>query len=261
VPTAQRFSAVSCSTQVVTPVTHSRLTSYFQFILYGAILKTDRALRSRLGIFEFSDDPDCMLRIARAQSNLDVVLPDSTHIHEGDPVIELHFWNEHVAARVLNRPPFARAKLVSRYLHHSFHLLAEYLSRNPETQNTKAIHARVVMPFGARFPAFQTLARMYGFSSVHVQSRTAGHIHDFFENFLVRGLLFAFNPTMPTKRGHHLSREELWMNRDEFLRRYGGVSGPSPDGRGGQPSELGMPSRPEHLESPERISLVLCDGP
>jgi hypothetical protein len=66
----------------------------------------DRALRWWYGIYEFSQHPGCVFRIARGRSQQHRRFSDGTVLSIGDPILELHFWNEHIP-----RPVFADADI------------------------------------------------------------------------------------------------------------------------------------------------------
>src|ERR1700691_5318544 len=117
--TGRQLFAIPCSSQGVVSLADSQPGNYFHSMVYRAVLRLDVALRANLGIFEFSNDPDCLLRIAITQSKLGAVLSDGTNVREGDSVVELPFWNEHVAALVASQHSLARAKSICRLLHHS----------------------------------------------------------------------------------------------------------------------------------------------
>ena len=63
-------------------------------------LSADALLRHLYQIREFTDDPNCLLRLAIKQAGTPLRLSDGTRIMPGDPIGELHLWNDHV-------PPFS----------------------------------------------------------------------------------------------------------------------------------------------------------
>jgi len=54
----------------------------------------DALLAQYYGIHEFTDDPDCIMRIALARAGRDIALSDGTSVRADDAVIDLHWWNE-----------------------------------------------------------------------------------------------------------------------------------------------------------------------
>src|ERR1700759_1585764 len=62
----------------------------------GSVAWADGILRSYYGIYEFTDDPDCVLRVGLGQARAPVLLSDGTDLQLGELVGTLHFWNEHL---------------------------------------------------------------------------------------------------------------------------------------------------------------------
>jgi hypothetical protein len=197
----------------------SRQGKHHHPIVRRAIICLDQALRRALGIFEFSENQYCLLRIAVVRARTNPTPPNGMHVHRDDFVVDLHFWNEHVERLLAGRAACARAKSICRYLRFSLQLLAEYISAHPE-MNVRLMHARIVMPIGDRFGKFKALAETYGFVVTTSPARGAVRIHDFLEAFLVRALAWVFNPNRPTKRRLRLCRADLWISRDRLLDRY-----------------------------------------
>ena len=197
----------------------SRQGSRLHAVLHQAVLRLDRILRRTLGIFEFSANPCCLLRIAIVRVRPKLLSPLGTCAERTDAVIELHFWNEHVARSLAGTASCARAKAICRDLQLSLELLAEYLSAHPEIK-ARVLHARMVMPIGNRFPTFKAIAEKYGFTVTTSPLRGLAVIHDFFEDFLVHALAWAFNPRRAPRKRRTLERADLRIDRDEFLDRY-----------------------------------------
>lgn len=65
-----------------------------------AVRTLDRALRSMLGIVEFTTQEECVLRIALRRTPAAVCVPGRIEVGKSAEVIELHFWNEKLPALV-----------------------------------------------------------------------------------------------------------------------------------------------------------------
>jgi hypothetical protein len=65
-------------------------------VLVYLIYRLDALLRHLYQIREFTDDPNRVLRLAIKQAVTPLSLSDGTGIMPGDPVGELHLWNDHV---------------------------------------------------------------------------------------------------------------------------------------------------------------------
>jgi YkoP domain len=196
-------------------------------VLRGAILRLDRALRKSQGIYEFCQDDHCLLRIAITEAKREVALPDGRAVRAGDSVVELHWWNEHVALLLAGRPTLARAKLLAALVQNSFKLLGEYVATAPEAKNARFIHAHAVLPVRNRRSELARVVRRYGFCAIRRQSGGIERVHDFFEDYLVHALQWAFHPGTPAKRSRTMNRVDLWTGRAEFMVRYGPASLPT----------------------------------
>jgi hypothetical protein len=104
----------------------------------AAIKKLDRLLRRLLGIHEFSREPDCMLRYSRARSESSLTLPNGEKVKTGDPILELHFWNERIDRR---HHPNSSPSPLRFSLRRSLALLAEQLRSNQCFADIKVVHA------------------------------------------------------------------------------------------------------------------------
>jgi hypothetical protein len=185
-----------------------------------AIFQLDRVLRRWQRIYEFCQADDCLLRIAKGRANKRIVLPNGSEIRPGDEVLEIHWWNEHVARLVADRPALARAKCLLRLVERSFEQLSKYLATAPEAQCVKFIHGNAVLPMRNRRNELATRVRQYGFWVVHSESGYLERVHDFFEQYLVWALLWAFHHHKPEMKNHTLRRVDLWTTRAEFLEHY-----------------------------------------
>ena len=65
-------------------------------MLVYLIYRLDALLRHFYRIREFTDDPNCLLRLAMKPASTPLSLSDGTMIMPGDPVGELHLWNDHL---------------------------------------------------------------------------------------------------------------------------------------------------------------------
>jgi len=82
------------------------------------ICSADHLLRGVLGIHEFSEDDECILRLSRAHLRHTVELQDGSQLYQGACVGELHLWNQHLAC-ILGpcRSLGTGARLRTRLLH------------------------------------------------------------------------------------------------------------------------------------------------
>lgn len=193
-----------------------------------AVFQLDRVLRRWQGIYEFSQLDDCLLRVAIARARSPIALPDGSVIRPGDQVLEIHWWNEHVARLVADKPALARAKCLLALVQHSFDELAQYIATAPEARNVLFVHGNAILPMRSRRNEIAVRARQYGFWAVQPGAAPCERVHDYFEKYLVWALLWAFHRRRPEMKVHTLRRVDLWATRAEFLARYRPAPSPTP---------------------------------
>jgi hypothetical protein len=207
---------------------HDTTRHRFELILHGsldrAVLAVDRSLRRAKGIFEFCEEEDCILRIAVIASDAYILLPDGTEVCPQDPVIDLHFWNEHLPSLGQTGSSLAWAGIFRARMQTSMRLLAEYVESNPELANVRICRARTAF---LRDRRIRRAAYRLGFVEAIPEESLTGHVHEFLETFLIYGLTWVFNPDALPDKARLPQRSYLWMSREELFRRYGPGSGGS----------------------------------
>lgn len=191
-------------------------------VLARAIRRLDAYLRKRDGIFEFTDDSRCVLRVHLAAAESDICFSDGTMIRRGDPVGVLHLWNEHLATIPDDGPDLRWGSTLRRSLLRSFEALAHAAERDPRLARARAFGGNAVFVSRNGAPQIARMARRYGLEWITDRpAPTLGRrIHDFFENFLILGLQWAYNPRGVKGKGFVREREPLWMTRQTLLERY-----------------------------------------
>lgn len=102
------------------------------------VVAFDQFQRRRLGIREFSDDPDCILRISLTRSRIAAELADGTVVRRGDRIGVIHLWNERIPRIPAAGPDLEWARAASRAAIHSLRLLACYLLAAPDFDGIRA---------------------------------------------------------------------------------------------------------------------------
>ncbi len=122
-------------------------------------------------IEEFTDDPNCLLRIAKKNASRAVSLRDGTEVRRGDVVGELHLWNAHLPRFTRSGPTLGWARRAHRLMVRSLSLLADHVQHHPTWQRVQAFYADV--PTSAKRPlaVIDRAASRYGFAAV-LQRRT-----------------------------------------------------------------------------------------
>ncbi|MHB1542767.1 MAG: hypothetical protein ACYCYH_15940, partial [Steroidobacteraceae bacterium] len=88
----------------------------------------DRWLRHRLGIYEYSTVPRCLLRAERCSADGPTELADGVRVRAGDPLLRLHLWNERVPPMGPQGPSMAWARRIEQDLAVSLRELARHLA-------------------------------------------------------------------------------------------------------------------------------------
>jgi hypothetical protein len=193
--------------------------------LENAVFGLDRWLQRRQGVFEYTDDPTCIFRIQRAQAEEDVTLSDGVRIEPGEPVLNLHLWNEHIPLMGPEGATVSWARHFSRALQTSLRLLADYLEDAPDLDGIAALRADMRLGTTAQSAQLARLSARYGFEPAATPISGGywhpGGLHRFGENILIFMLVLATNPVAAgspvLRRDHKL----VYLSRTALERRYG----------------------------------------
>lgn len=186
----------------------------------GSVTWADALLRSYYGIYEFTDDPACVLRVGRDEARASVLLTDGTRIEIGELVGTLHFWNEHLPRYSEKGPNLGWACAVRDRVTYSLRAFSQYIEREPSWREVRAIRAETTWP--ARLGASQIgrVFQRYGFERVPTDSSFLARLHGLGECFVMWGLTRAFNPAALPRQPFLRDRHELWISRETLLTRY-----------------------------------------
>ncbi len=207
----------------------------------GLVLLVDFLQRRFLGIVEFSQDPDCIARIARSTCRAPITLPDGTHVNPGETMGDIHLWNERAPEVPPSGPNLAWALGLRRKIIRSLRELAAYVDQAPEYAGVRVFRGGTSFTrrggLGEALTGGDLAARL-GFHVVQAgpaqgsgtpsSPRTQGiaglarRFRDFSENLYYLALVWAFNPrSLRTKGLAGLARVELYMTRATLMDRYG----------------------------------------
>jgi hypothetical protein len=185
--------------------------------LRWSVFALDAYLRRHYGIFEFTDKADCILRVARATAPRSLVLSDGTTIHAGDPLLELHLWNEHVPTIPPGGVTLRWAATAARRARTSLRALAA-------AADAGALPEFVALCGCLRFDG-RLLAAPFsgcGFDTIAEPPASPGEwLHGIGESFLTGMLIWAFNPAGLGHARLTRVRRYVWMSRVRLLARYG----------------------------------------
>jgi hypothetical protein len=218
----------------------------------GAVGLFDSIIRVYYGVYEFTDDPACVLRIGRAEARASILLSDGTRVEAGELIGTLHWWNEHLPRYSRSGPDFGWACARRDRMLPSLHLLALYIECESARRQIRALRGDAALSARLGAAQVQRLAGRYGFERVPRDPSILRRLHALGDSLTLWatalrcgrqpyavgdsltlwGLTRAYNPAalarQPFLRDHH----ELWISRAALLERYS--DGPSP-AAGGAP--------------------------
>jgi hypothetical protein len=183
-----------------------------------AIQALDRLLRRCHGVHEFTDDRECIIRIARGRARRDVSLRHGILVRPGDAIVELHLWNEQLPPISRDGADMAWGAVVDRQVRRSLSLLAAYLAAYPDIA---AVHGEVAFGCQMGQPQRARLAGRYGFEIVAGRPRLRRRVRHLCDDFVFWGLTRTFNPHGLKGKPFHRARHDIWMSRAELDRRWG----------------------------------------
>ncbi len=216
----------------------------------AAVRGLDSLLRRCYGIHEFSFDPDCILRVGLGRAPRDLILSDGAAIREGDPVADIHLWNERIPVMPPGGPGLRWGIEFQRKARRSLQLLVEYVDKEPRYRHVvafRAIGSLMSQEASAAQPlsgaatlitAVPAVAGRLGLEIVDVDdpSRMGAlrRFGAFWENGFNQALVWAYNPpSLKSRSLARLRRVQLWASRDKLAGRARS-GGPSRRGDRGQ---------------------------
>ncbi|WP_322798238.1 YkoP family protein [Thermoflexus sp.] len=190
-----------------------------QPIIQAFVHQLDPVLRRVHRVWEFTEDPQCVLRVALSFSNQDLQLSDGTQIRRGDRIVELHLWNERIPRMPPEGPDLAWSLQFYRRLLASLRLVARWMEHHPEAGQARALRGETSMVDPAR-----GLIQALGFDLILLEQGARGwrRLRYQMDDFYVWLLMRTYNPaSLRNRRLHQLERVQFWISREAFLRRYG----------------------------------------
>jgi hypothetical protein len=199
-------------------------------LLDRLVVAFDRRQRRRLHIWEFSDDPGCILRVSITRSRVEAELADRTVVRRGDRIGIIHLWNERMPRIPDKGADLEWATTLARSVVYSLRLLTHCMLETPDLDGIQA--------FGGEFGFVYTPVAIRFLRRIGVEvfePRPPSGLAEWVEDIAMRIwpwlLRRVFNPE--SIRGRTLDdmrRRPVWISRNTLLRLYG-PGAPPPDAR------------------------------
>jgi hypothetical protein len=180
----------------------------------------DRWLARRYRVFEFSPDPECILRLQFGRAAHSIALPEGD-VQRGQSVLLLHFWNERLPPIPEDGPDLAWAKEGQRKFVHSLQQVGEYLATTPGMPEIQAVGATTALLMSGKAESGARMIRQLGFVVIPYRS-PLGRFGEFWENFYSWLLVWAYNPvSLHAHPLFGLQRSEIWIVPERLVELYG----------------------------------------
>ncbi|TVZ40187.1 hypothetical protein P886_4609 [Alteromonadaceae bacterium 2753L.S.0a.02] len=186
-------------------------------MLRSLISHFDKFLRGKLGVFEFWEHPDALIRISFAVSDRPLQLADAV-ASPGKRVVEIHFWNEHVPSQSEAKSAMAWAARGALMLKVSFNKLADHLVEDPRFANVELVGGITPLVFTGNHGGGDKVWRRLGFTMSPCKHKL-GRFGEFWENVYTWLIMWTFNPDAIKKQNPFtMRRAEFWADRDSFVK-------------------------------------------
>jgi hypothetical protein len=199
-------------------------------VLRRVIYRFDAFLSRQYGIFPFSDDNDCILRLQKTHATHRLVLPGLV-LEPGDTVVGFHLWNERMPPMPKGGASLAWAVHTRRLFFYSLRLAADAIRADEEMRQSRALGGATAIFTPEQKDNGAIFFKQAGFTVVPYY-RPLGAFGEFWENFYSWWIIWAYNPGGLKGLGlGHMRRTEIWIAMGEFLERYGSKEAASRPGK------------------------------
>jgi hypothetical protein len=130
------------------------------------VFALDEQLRRRNGVFDYVDQPDCILRLKIDLMQREIVLSDGVRLCSGDRVIELHFRSETFPAMTQEGATIAWAREAAKRMELSLLELYNYLVSRSELADVEAVRAVMPVRGEGQRRQIERIASRFGFEFI-----------------------------------------------------------------------------------------------
>ncbi len=186
----------------------------------AAVKLIDTLLCKKAGLFEFSQDPEILLRLQLRTAPHSVEISGMT-INKGDPVLAVHVWNERMPCLPPTGADLEWALNLRRRIIYSFKGVARWINQDPRAADTRAICGMSALFSSSKHTGGMQMIQHLGFVVLPYHG-FLGRFGEFWENVFSWWMMWAYNdPSLHSRNFWRLQRTEIWMTRAEFLHRFG----------------------------------------
>lgn len=180
----------------------------------------DRILRKRGRVYEFSYDPDCIMRIQLKKANHEVSVGGET-IYKGEQVLAIHIWNERMPKIPKEGVNLEWALVLRQKMIRSFEILAKEIQNDNRYSHIRALCGESALFTLTGHTGGVRMMKHLGFT-VFPYYHPLGRFGEFWENLFSWWLMWTYNEkSLHSRKFFRLQRTEIWITINEFLQRYG----------------------------------------
>jgi YkoP domain len=186
----------------------------------GLIRFLDRLLCRCTGVYEFSDDPKCILRVQYTQATHNMPIGREM-VLKGEPVLALHMWNERTPIIPAGGADLGWALNFRRLLVHSLRGVAKEMMNDRQLAQVRAVCGISALFSSSDHIGGTRMMERLGFIVIPYH-QPLGRFGEFWENLFSWWLMWAYNDaSLHRRKLSRLQRTEIWMLANEFFERYG----------------------------------------
>jgi hypothetical protein len=186
----------------------------------------DWQLRRWLGVSEYTQSSDCILRMQIVRNADYVLLKDGTYLRPGASIIDLHFWNQQIPPMPGTGPSLGWARRMNDSFRRSLQELAHHLASRTDVEDIAAVRAIAALGSDARGDKVSRILSRFGFEIVpQQQTQSATHlIRRYGENILISLMVLAYNAVSLRYDTLRRGRVRAYLSRRMLDDRYGAAA-------------------------------------
>jgi hypothetical protein len=219
--------------------------AFFDRGLRRLIKATDTVLRRIAGVTEFEAEPKGLLRIELSRAAYPLTLPGEVRIERCAPILDLHFWNEHLPRFPSETDNFDWASRVEQQIQGSLHRLVLHIRANPEFDSVQALRVKLSIAKDGPPSVLARLLIQAGFEPIENPASETVCFMPILEGIWAWLLTWTYNPRGLIDWRFNRTGREFWLSRLQFLARYAQARLPNlqPEDGPQRPKEIdGRPS-------------------
>lgn len=200
---------------------------FFEFVnqtLNAFVRRLDAFLRVCQGIIEFSDDPQCILRLSTRPAHFGERLPGGRVAAPGEWIGEFHLWNEHIPPMPPGGADMVWGAMMRRRLRRSLFMMADFIKSDPRFAHVSVFCGETAFAAGKSLDHTRGMASFFGFEITENRRPTGfpGWWSRLGEAIYLWGMVRTFNPgALKPKSLMKPAWFQFWLTRETLLKRYG----------------------------------------